>query len=148
MIYVTIQVMRCYGSDLNNVICCSNRHAVPGTSEGSYTAILCASRLFLLPLQPQPSLSIVLSSSFPGHKTSPRYTARIQKAAVTNHMITSKTVKALAIPFIASLCNTFAVCIVASVSPAFGKIKAHQLSENDILQSPARTAIVVTKKNQ
>ena len=91
---------------------------------------------------------MVLSSSLPGHIISPRYTARIQKKAVTNHIMTSKIVKALAIPFSASLFSTLPAWMVARVRPAFGKMNAHQLSEKDILRTPAKTATVVMKKNQ
>lgn len=115
---------------------------------GHYGLILPASGLSLLPCQPQANLDMVLSSSFPGHKTCPRYTARMQKTAVTNHMMTSRTVKALATPLIASLCSTFPTCIVASVSPALGKMNAHQFSEKDILRIPTMTAMVVMMKNQ
>lgn len=38
--------------------------------------------------------------------------------------------------------------MVARVRPAFGKMKAHQFNEKDILRTPARTATVVMKKNQ
>lgn len=113
-----------------------------------YGLILRASGFPLLPFHPQANLVIVLSSSFPGHKTSPRNTARMQKIAVKNHMMTSRIVSALATPLTASLFSTFPACMVASVRPALGKMNAHQLSEKDILRDPTMTAMVVTKKNQ
>lgn len=63
-------------------------------------------------------------------------------------MMTNNMVKALATPLMASLFKTLAACIVASVRPAFGKMKAHQFSENDILRIPERITTVVMKKNQ
>jgi hypothetical protein len=80
--------------------------------------------------------------------TSPCQTARMQKTDVMSHMMTSKMVKALATPLMASLLRTLPTWIVASVSPALGKMNAHQFREKVILRMPAMIAMVVMKKNQ
>lgn len=69
-------------------------------------------------------------------------------AATINHKTTNMIVNALATPLMAVLFNALPAWIVARVRPAFGKMKAHQFSENDILRIPEIMAMVVMKKNQ
>jgi len=82
--------------------------------------------------------------------TSPCHTARTQNAAVINHNTTNMTVNPLATPSIALLLSALPAWIVASVSPALGKMNAHQFSEKDIflVMSPEIIVTVVMKKNQ
>ena len=67
-----------------------------------------------------------------------------------NQSITNNIVKALHIPLIAGLWKVVAIWMAANVSPAFGKMKAHQFSVNFILPdaAPAMTATVEMQKNQ
>lgn len=152
----TASVGPTWNSACNTRRWCSRKYllAFRGLSKSSlitrylHSLTFCASGSFLFPLQPHASLSIDLSSSLPGHIISPRYNARTQKKAVMIHMITKMMVRALHTPFMALLFNADDAWIVARVSPALGKMKAHQFSENDISRTPERIATVVMKKNQ
>jgi len=91
---------------------------------------------------------MVLSSSFPGHIICPRYTARMQVAAVESHNIISRMVRALQTPLMPGLWKALPTCIAASVIPAFGNMNAHQLSVKVIRRIPCKTATVEMQKNQ
>lgn len=62
--------------------------------------------------------------------------------------MTSSIVNALATPRMPALFKAPPICIVARVSPAFGKMNAHQFSVNVMRRIPVATAMVEMQKNQ